>query len=234
MSDIFQEVDEEVRREKALEFWTKHQNLLIAVAVVIVLATGGYRYWQYYQTRASQAAGAAFQNVLKLDAEGKPDEARAALVKLQAQAPKGYAALSRFVQAGLIAKKDPKAAVAAYDGLAADAALDPLLRDTAKLRAALARVDAGESAAARPALEALAASSPYRNTARLTLASLAIAAKDYRAASKWLDGVVGDFTAPQADRRIAQALLGLVASQAPTPAPSPSPAPKPSPTPKTP
>jgi hypothetical protein len=27
MSDIFQEVDEEVRRDKALEFWKKHQNL---------------------------------------------------------------------------------------------------------------------------------------------------------------------------------------------------------------
>ncbi len=30
MSDIFQEVDEEVRRDKALEFWTKYQNYLLA------------------------------------------------------------------------------------------------------------------------------------------------------------------------------------------------------------
>jgi hypothetical protein len=224
MSDIFHEVDEEVRREKAVEFWTRHQNAILAVAVVIVLATGGYRFWQYHQAQQAQAAGAAFQNALKLDAAGKPDEARAALLKLQAEAPKGYTALSRFVEAGLQAKKDPKAGAAAFDALAADTSLDPLLRDTAKLRAALARVAAGETEAARPALEALAASGAYRDTARLTLASLAIAAKDYPAARKWLDGVVANFGASQSDRRTADTLLGFVSSQSPTPAPKPAPA----------
>jgi len=216
MSDIFNEIDEEVRRDKALEFWTKNQNFIVALAVVIVLATGGFRYWQYHRAQQQQAAGAAFQNALRLDADGKPDAARAALAKLQADAPKGYAELSRFVEAGLTAKKDPKAGAAAFDALAADSSLDPLLRETAKLRAALARVAAGETAAARPALEALAASGAYRDTARLTLASLAIAAKDYPAARKWLDGVIGDFSAPQSDRRTANALLGLIASQSPT------------------
>jgi hypothetical protein len=220
MSDIFQEIDQEVRRDRALEFWTKNQNALIAVAVVIVLATGGYRYWQYHSTQQRQAAGAAFQNALKLDADGKPDVARAALAKLQADGPKGYAALSRFVEAGLTTKTDPKAGAAAYDALAADASLDPLLRETAKLRAAMALIAAGETGAARPALEALAASGAYRDTARLTLASLAIAAKDYSAARKGLDGVIGDFEAPQSDRRTANTLLGFVASQAPVPAPT--------------
>ena len=213
MSDIFQEVDEEVRRDKAVEFWTKHQNSLLAVAVVIVLATGGYRFWQYRQAQATHAAGAAFQNALRLDADGKSDEARAELSRLQKDAPAGYANLSRFVEAGLTAKKDPKAGAAAYDALANDSALDPLLRDTAKLRAALSRLDAGETDAAKSALEPLAASGPYRETARLTLASLALAAKDYAAASKWLDQVIGDAAAPQADRQTAQTLLGLVASQ---------------------
>jgi len=37
MSDIFQEVDEEVRRDKALEFWKKHQNLIIAGAALIMV-----------------------------------------------------------------------------------------------------------------------------------------------------------------------------------------------------
>jgi hypothetical protein len=217
MSDIFQEVDEEVRRDKAVEFWTKHQNSLLAVALVIVLATGGYRFWQYRQTQASQAAGAQFQNALKLDAEGKPDEARAALADLQKSAPAGYANLSRYVEAGIAAKTDPKAGAAAYDALANDSALDPLLRDAAKLRAALARLDAGQSAEAKAALEPLAASGAYRETARLALASLAISAKDWPGAGKWLDEVIADLTAPRADRQTAQTLLGLVASQAPKP-----------------
>ena len=45
MADIFREVDEEVRRDKALEFWSKYQNYLIGLAIVIVLATAGWRLW---------------------------------------------------------------------------------------------------------------------------------------------------------------------------------------------
>ena len=37
MSDIFQEVDEEVRRDKAAEFWKKYQNQILAAAVLVVL-----------------------------------------------------------------------------------------------------------------------------------------------------------------------------------------------------
>jgi len=224
MSDIFEEVDEEVRRDKAIQFWTKHQNAILALAVLIVLATGGYRYWQYRQTQAAAAAGAAFQAAIRLDSQGKPAEAAAALEKLQKDAPRGYVDLSRFVDAGLTLKKDKRAGVAAYDALAADSSLDPLLRDTAKLRAALARLQLGETDAAKSSLTTLAASGPYRDTARLTLGSLALADKDYPSAGKWLDQVVGDFEAPAADRQTAQALLGLVASQSPTPA---LPAPKP-------
>jgi hypothetical protein len=212
MSDIFQEVDEEVRRDKALEFWTKYQNPILGVAVLIVLATAGYRFWDYRQTQAAQAAGAEFQTAIRLDAQNKPDEAAAGLAKLQSDAPRGYAALSRFVEASIALKKDPKAGIAAYDALAQDGALDPLMRDAAKLRAALARVDAGETDAARGALEALS-SGPYRSTARLTLASLAIAAKDFPGAGKLLTALVTDPETPQSDRRTAQTLLGLVAAQ---------------------
>jgi len=212
MSDIFQEVDEEVRRDKALEFWTRHQNLILGGAVLIVLGTAGFRFWQYRQTQAAEAAGAAFQDAIRLDAQNKPDEAAAALAKLKADAPRGYAALTRFVEASITLKKDPKAGIAAYDALAADSSLDALMRDAAKLRAALARVDAGETDAAKAALEGLT-SGAYRGTARLTLASLAISARDYAGAAKRLDEVTADAETPQADRRTAQTLQGLVAAQ---------------------
>jgi hypothetical protein len=212
MSDIFQEVDEEVRRDRAVAFWNKYQNFILGAAVVIVLGVGGYRLWDYNRTRAAEAAGAAFQSAIRLDAEGKSDEAQAALDALQKQAPRGYAGLTRFVEAGVAARKDPKAGAAAYDALAQDSALDPLLRDTAKLRAALARLDAGEVDTAKASLESLA-DSPYRNTARLTLGSLALAGKDFPAAGKLFGEVIGDAEAPQAERKMAEQLLGLVAAQ---------------------
>ncbi len=40
MSDIFQEVDEEVRREKLQQLWERHSNLIVSLALLVVLAVG--------------------------------------------------------------------------------------------------------------------------------------------------------------------------------------------------
>jgi hypothetical protein len=216
MSDIFQEVDEEVRRDKAVEFWTKHQNLIIAAGVLIVLATAGYRFYDYRRLQASEAAGAAFQQAVDLDRDGKAVDAQAALAKVAGDAPAGYEALARFAEAALTTKTDPKAGAVAYYALANDASLDPLFRDAARLREALARLAAGDADAAKSQLETLATpTGVFRNTARLTLGAMAIQAKDYAAAGKWLDLVAADPTAPATERQSAESLLGVVASNAP-------------------
>ena len=43
MSDIFREVDEEVRRERLQQLWDRHGNLIVALALLIVIAVGGVR-----------------------------------------------------------------------------------------------------------------------------------------------------------------------------------------------
>ena len=58
MSDFIREVEEEYRRDKAIEAWRRYQNWIIALAIVIVVAAGGWRYWQSQQRAASEAAGA--------------------------------------------------------------------------------------------------------------------------------------------------------------------------------
>ncbi len=71
--------------------------------------------------------------------------------------------------AGAEASKDPQGAIGAFDAVAGDAAIDPLLRDTARLRAALLRVDMpAEQQKGEAALTALsAAGGPYRRLAAL-------------------------------------------------------------------
>jgi hypothetical protein len=216
MSDIFQEVDEEVRRDKAAEFWKKHQNLIIGAAALIVLATAGFRYYENSRLAAEQAAGAAFQQALALDRDGKGAEAEAAMAKLAADAPGGYRTLARLAEAAIEAKSDPKGAISAYDALAADASIGASFQQAARLRAALLRLDAGEVDAAKPALEALAASGGvYRHTARLALGVVALNAGDYDGAGKWLDLVAADPEAPEMEKHAAESLLGLVAANRP-------------------
>jgi hypothetical protein len=218
MSDIFREVDEDVRRDKAAEFWKKNQNYIIAAAAIIVLATAGWRFYDYRRLQAAQAAGAQFEQVLELDRNGKASEAAATLAKIAADAPAGYRLMARLSAAALQAKTDPAAAIAAYDSLAQDAAIGPLFQETARLRAALLRLDAGQTDQARTALEALATpTGAYRHTAREMLGVIALQAQDYEGAGKWLDTVVADPEAPNGTRQNAELLLGLVASGKPAP-----------------
>ncbi len=57
MSDIFREVDEDIRHEKYRRLWDRFGSWVIAVAVLIVVGTGGYRGWLYWQDTQSQSAG---------------------------------------------------------------------------------------------------------------------------------------------------------------------------------
>ena len=214
MSDIFQEVDEEVRRDKAAEFWKKYQNLILAGAALVVLASGGFRYWQYERERAQQAAGDQFQQALAALEGGKLDEAKAGLDKIAAQAPSGYRALAQMTAAGAEASKDPQGAIGAFDAISGDAAIDPLLRDAARLRAALLRVDiAGEEQKGAAALTSLSTDNgPYRRLARLALGALALERKDYDDAAKQFDLVLGDPEVSPDERQAASRWLGLIAS----------------------
>ncbi len=45
MSDIFREVEEEVRREQAKKLWDRYGAYVIGVAVLLVAVTAGYRGW---------------------------------------------------------------------------------------------------------------------------------------------------------------------------------------------
>src|ERR1700733_10387711 len=96
MSDIFQEVDEEVRRDKAAEFWKKYQNLILAGAALVVLAAAGFRYWQYQRETSANAAGDRFQAALTALEAGKASEAEAVLDKLAADGPSGYRRLAEM------------------------------------------------------------------------------------------------------------------------------------------
>ena len=52
MADIFREVDEEVRRDKAILFFEKYQFWLIAGALLVIAMTAGWRIYDYYKTKA--------------------------------------------------------------------------------------------------------------------------------------------------------------------------------------
>lgn len=221
MSDIFREVDEDVRRDTAAALWQKYSIFVYGVAFLIVAATAAYRGYEYVHGKQAEAAGAQFETAIEQVEAGKADEARATFEALAATGPTGYATLARFQLAAQAAKKDPAAGAKAYDALAGDTSLEGVLRDSALLQSAMLSVDTISSAELQTKLAPLVvATGTYRNSARELLGLSALKAKDFDNAGRWFDAIVTDVAAPAGVRSRAEAFLGLVKSAKPAPKPA--------------
>ena len=216
MSDLFREVDEEVRRDRAIAFWKKHQNSFIAAAILIVLATAAWQGWQGWQRRQAEEASASYDAALALASAGKAAEAKAAFDKLAAATTTGYRDLAKLMAADTAARGNPNAGVKAYDALAADATLAPLFRDVARLRAGLLVVDTADPKALLGRLEPLAAATaPFRHTAREMLAVAALKRNDVAAANHWLSTILADPATPAELRDRTSGYFGIVQGMKP-------------------
>lgn len=217
MADIFNEVDEEVRRERLKAFWDRYSIFVIAAAVLIVAGIGGWRAYEYYTAQKAAAAGAIFEEAVALSEQGKHTEAEKAFAKVVAEAPKGYAALARFRAAAELAEANPgkpDQAVNAYSAIAADGSLGPLWQDLAALRAGLLLVDTAPFADLRARLEPItAAGRPYRHTARELLALSAFRAKDMAEAKRYIDMITADAETPPGSRQRIEVLSALIAGE---------------------
>jgi len=212
VSDIFNEIDEEVRRDQLKKLWDRYQGYIIAGAVLLVLLVAGWRLYQWWETKQAAEAGAAFQTAMTLSTEGKHADAEAAFGKVAETGLQGYRDLARLQVAAALAKRDPKAAVAAYDAVASDPKVPEPLRDLAALRGALLVVDSEPYENLRQRLEPLtAAGRAFRNSARELLALSAWRMGDAAAARKWLDMIVGDAEASPAMRQRVEILMALAA-----------------------
>ena len=217
MSDIFREVDEDVRRERLQQLWERHGNLLVALALLVVLAIGGWRGYEYWENQKAAEAGASFEAAVALAETGKQAEARAEFGKIAKDGTTGYRTLARFRDTAELGKINPAAAAKEYDALAADSSLGRTLQDLAAVRGALIEVDTAPLAEFTRKLEPLTASDrPFRHTARELLALAAWRAGDQAAAKRWFDLIATDSDTPAGTRQRIDVLMSLSGAKAKT------------------
>ncbi|HEU0084780.1 MAG TPA: tetratricopeptide repeat protein [Bradyrhizobium sp.] len=211
MSELFDEVDEEVRREQLKKLWERYSIFIIAGAILIIAAVGGWRGYQYFEARKAAEAGAAFEAAADLSEQNKHAEAEAAFTKLAASAPYGYRVLARLRTAAEVAFRDPQAAAKLYDDVAADRSVGTPEQDLARIRAASLLLDTASYNNMLQRLEsATAPDATYRHTARELLALSAWRANDAAAARQWLDMIANDGETPASLRSRAEALQALL------------------------
>jgi hypothetical protein len=211
VSELFDEVDEDVRRDQLKKLWEKYSLLIIAVAILIVASVGGWRGYQYLEAKKAAEAGAAFDKATELSEANKHAEAEAAFAELAAKAPFGYRVLARLRMAAEVASRDPQAAAKLFDEIAADRSVGVAEQDLARIRAAQLLLESTSYPNMKTRLEASAApGATFRHTARELLALSAWRANDATAARQWLDMIANDGETPPSLRSRAEALQELL------------------------
>ena len=141
MSELFDEVNEEVRRDQLKKLWDQYSIYIIALALLIIAGVGGWRGYQYLEAKKAAEAGAAFDKAVELSEANKHVEAEAAFADLAAKAPSGYRILARLRMAAEVANRDAQAAAKLFDEIAADRSVGTAEQDLARIRAAQLLLD---------------------------------------------------------------------------------------------
>jgi hypothetical protein len=211
--DVFREVDEEVRREQLQKLWERYQYLIVGVVLFVVVGVGGWRFYEWQQTRLATEVGTQFESAMALAEGGKHDEAEKIFAQIAVNGTPAYRVLARIRQAAQLAETKPTAAVEAYKQISADGSIEQVLRDLASLRAAGLLIDAGSHVDARRLLEPLVQPGrDFRHAARELLALNAWKSGDRPGAMKWYAAILTDPEAPASSRTRVEMLIALSAS----------------------
>lgn len=211
MSDIFREVDEDLRQDRASALAKKYGPYVIGFAVAVVLGTLVFQLWKSWDLRQRSEQSDRFAAASRLLGEDQPEAALAALDEL-GQPDGGYGTLTAFARARLLADEGRRdEALAIWRGLAEDSSSGPALQGVARLYLVMHQIDDGDPEELEAMLQPLLGpGNGFRPMALELTAVLALRAGDNGRARQVYSEIADDLTAPPNMRaRAAQMLAAL-------------------------
>jgi hypothetical protein len=232
LSDIFHEVEEEVRRERFEKLWKQYGDYIIAGAALVIIALAGWQLWQRYETTQSLKASEELIAAQQLADTGIFAKATPEFAVLAKDAPHGYAMMARLSQAGVLLTQGQRSeAIDIYKSVAADDS--GVIGKVALIRAAWALADTAPRSEIETMLAPLSdAGNAWRFSAREILAYADYHAADIKKAQAEFRALGDDKDAPDATRRRAKIMADFLGNggltnfgTVPQPAPPPAGAP---------
>lgn len=214
MGDIFQEVDEDLRKDRFEQIWKDYGRYAVAAAIAIVIAVGGWKAWEFYTISERQKLSHQYEVAARLLAEGKKSDASALFAGLAKKSDGSYGLLAQLQRAAIIAEGgDISGAVSIYDQIAADSSNTQMVRDAAVLFSVTWRVDQPDAnlGELKQRLQPLIdRKSQWRFSAAELTGVIALREGDRAAARKVFQGLADDPDAPPSMRARATQILTVL------------------------
>jgi hypothetical protein len=206
-----QEVDQRVREEQLIQAAKRYGPWVGGLIVLVLIAVGGWQIWNDQQLRSQRAEAQAFAAVQQMAVQGNLDGAKAAFERLTARGSNAYRVMARMEIAAILETQgDLEGAVHNFD-LAAAAAADPVMKESAQLRAAYIAAETQDFEALQARLQPLLQShSRVSYLARELLAIQAWRMGHTQLARDTAEDITLAFDAPEGVRQRAQIILSLV------------------------
>ncbi len=210
MSDIFREVEEEVRQERLQKWWKKYGTYVVAGVSILVIGVAGWKLWERYDQQQRLKASSQIESAAQISAAGQNDLAAQAYAQIAKKAPSGYALVAQLSQADeYMASGRTNDAVALYMKIAETDKAG--LGDVARMRAAWAQGDKLTTEDLKTLLAPLNdGKSQWRFMARELLAYRAMHDDHADAAAKAFAALAAEKDAPSSLRQRAEAMATLI------------------------
>jgi hypothetical protein len=197
-NNLFQEVQEDLERQKLEAMWKQYGVWVLALAIAIVLATAGATAYRSWKAERDQHLTSGLLAASKTD----PDSAKSidALQKFADQSPGTNQSAFALLRAGALAadQNDKTKAAQIFDSAAADAKADSAFRDLGTLLSVQVQMDGGDPAALSARLDPLTAeNNAWRFSALEAQGYLALRAGDKEKARHLFTTLSQDDRAPQ-------------------------------------
>jgi hypothetical protein len=232
VSDIFHEVEEEVRRERFEKLWKKYGDYAIAGFAAIIIGIAGYKFYDRYQTQQRMNASSAFIAAEQALNSNNSAAAATSFANLAKTAPKGYAAVAQLSAAdSLYVSGNHGEAIALFKSIAAKD--NSAIGNVARIRAAWATVETAPKSELETLLAPLTSpTSAWRFPAREVLAYSDFRAGAMQQAQSEFETLAADTNASAGLRGRARAMATFIKTGGekdfgtvpPPPAPTPAPA----------
>lgn len=206
MSDIFREVEEDVRRERAEKVWKRYGAYIIAAGVLVFVGIGGWQLWQRHERQEREKISDQFLAAQRIT---NPRDAANAFVDL-ARTGKGYGAVARLAQANaMVASGQGQQAIELYKEIAASDS--GTIGSVARLRAAWASADTSTRNQLAELLKPFdQAENPWRPNTQEVLAYADYRALDMKSAQTKYAAIAADPGSPDSLKARARAMAEFI------------------------